>query len=138
MTMCVREELEMTAEGAGLSREFRYLVIICLTMFTLATLERAKGTETGTSSDKTRSTFNANCAGCHGTDGTATALGKRLLAPDLSSKEVQAQSSAILARTISGGKNNMPPFGDRLDSEQIQKLVGYVHRLGAKAAASTK
>lgn len=136
--MCGRGELEMKAEGVGLSKWLRYLMIICLTVFSLATLVRAKGAETGTRSDKTRSTFNANCAACHGTDGTGTALGKHLQAPDLSSKEVQAQSSAILARIISGGKNNMPPFGDRLDSEQIQKLVGYLHRLGAKAAASTK
>jgi cytochrome c6 len=73
---------------------------------------------------------------CHGEDGTGTPLGKRLQAPDLTSKEVQSQPSAALASTIRGGKNNMPPFGDRLNSEEIESLVAYVRRLGAKPTAT--
>jgi len=32
---------------------------------------------------------------------------------------------------ISEGKNNMPAFGNRLDKDQIQKLVDYIHTLHA-------
>ena len=76
---------------------------------------------------------------CHGTDGAGTPLGKRLQAPDLSSKEVQSHSSTSFVHTISEGKKtNMPPFADRLSAQQIQAWADYVHRLGKKVGAQSK
>jgi mono/diheme cytochrome c family protein len=72
------------------------------------------------------STYKANCAICHGEDGSGTALGNRLHVKDLRAREVQDKSTKALAQIISAGKGSMPAFGTRLDSEQIQKLVEYV------------
>jgi len=120
-----------------LSRSYRRLRILLALLFSLATLGRLACAETGTS-QKAASTFEDHCVSCHGSDGAGTPLGKRLQAPDLSSKEVQSQSSASLAHTISAGKNNMPPFTDRLSAQQIQAWADYVHRLGKKAGAKAK
>ena len=71
-------------------------------------------------------TFKANCAICHAEDFAGTALGNRLHVKDLRTQEVQERSPKELAQTIKVGKDNMPAFGDRLDSDQIQRLVEYI------------
>jgi cytochrome c6 len=119
------------------SRSYRCSRILLVLLVSLATLGRLASAETG-NSQTAANTFEDHCVSCHGSDGTGTPLGKRLQAPDLSSQEVQSQSSANLARTISEGKNNMPPFADRLTAQQIQALADYVHRLGKKAGAKAK
>jgi cytochrome c6 len=120
-----------------LSRSYHCPRILLVLLVSLATLGRLACAETG-NSQKAANTFADHCVSCHGSDGAGTPLGKRLQAPDLSLKEVQSQSSANLARTISEGKNNMPPFADRLTAQQIQALADYVHRLGNKAGAKAK
>jgi cytochrome c6 len=127
----------MSSENLHLSRSYRGSRILLALLFSLATLGQVASAATGTS-QKAASTFEDHCVSCHGSDGAGTPLGKRLQAPDLSSKEVQSQSSASLARAISEGKNNMPPFADRLSAQQIQALADYVHRLGKKAGAKAK
>jgi mono/diheme cytochrome c family protein len=77
-------------------------------------------------------TYKANCAICHGDDGSGTALGNRLHVKDLRAREVQEKSTKALAQIIGAGKGSMPAFGTRLDSEQIQKLVEYVRHNKAK------
>lgn len=84
------------------------------------------------SSETTTSIFKEKCAPCHGEDGAGTTLGNRLHVKDLRSEEVQAQSSKVLADTVSAGKGLMPAFGTRLDSEQIQKLIEYVRHIPRK------
>ena len=69
--------------------------------------------------------FKSNCVVCHGADGTGTATGKALKAPDLNS-EVQKLTDAQIATQISDGKNNMPPFKSTLTKEQIQSLTAYI------------
>ena len=78
--------------------------------------------------DTSASTYKANCVICHGEDGSGTPLGIRLKAKDLRSKEVQDKPSKELAETIHTGKGNMPAFGTRLSSDQIDKLVEYVRQ----------
>jgi mono/diheme cytochrome c family protein len=84
--------------------------------------QSSSGAETGAS------LYTANCTICHGEDGSGTPFGVRLHVKDLNTKEVQEKSSAELAQGIRTGKDNMPPFGKRLDDEQIQKLVDYLKR----------
>jgi len=72
------------------------------------------------------SIFKERCAICHAEDGSGTALGSRLHVRDLRAKEVQEKSTSELAQTIGAGKDNMPAFKDKLDDEQIQKLVEYI------------
>lgn len=75
------------------------------------------------------SLFKTNCALCHGDDGAGTELGKRFKVKDLRSKKTQDKSSADLAQIVHDGKDNMPPFGKRLDDTQIQSLIGYIRHL---------
>lgn len=80
-------------------------------------------------------TFKSKCAACHGQDGSGSALGKRLHAPDLRSKDVQSQTTDALVQVVTKGKENMPAFGNRLDSDQINKLVAYIRTFHADAAS---
>jgi mono/diheme cytochrome c family protein len=79
-----------------------------------------------------RSLFNSTCASCHGQNGTPTAVGKSLNAPDLSSKAVQTQTDAELQQIIANGKGNMPPFNGRLSDAQINSLVAYIRTLSGQ------
>lgn len=74
------------------------------------------------------STYKTNCVICHAEDGSGTPLGIRLKAKDLRSKEVQDKPSEELVQTIRAGKGNMPAFGTRMDSDQIDKLIAYVRQ----------
>jgi mono/diheme cytochrome c family protein len=73
--------------------------------------------------------FTSKCALCHGADGHGSDMGKSLNVKDLTSKEVQSQSDDELARVISSGKNNMPPFKDSLKKEEITGVVQYLRTL---------
>ena len=76
--------------------------------------------------------FNRNCATCHSQNGTPTAVGKSLNAPDLGSAPVQNQTNAQLEQVISNGKGNMPAFKDKLPPAEIDSLVAYVHTLAKR------
>jgi len=71
--------------------------------------------------------FKANCVVCHGADGTGTATGKALKAPDLNSDAVRKLTEAEIVKQISDGKNNMPPFKNTLSKDQMAALAAYVH-----------
>jgi cytochrome c6 len=79
-----------------------------------------------------RSLFNSTCASCHGQNGTPTAVGKSLNAPDLGSKAVRTRTDAELQQIIANGKNNMPPFNGRLSDAQINSLVAYLRILSGQ------
>ena len=112
----------------------RNLMMVVLGIFVFLTAGRVAHSQTAASTDAA-STFKSKCAVCHGADGAGTALGTRLKAPDLRSKEVQDKTPAALTQVITAGKNNMPAFGNRLDKDQIQKLVEYIHTLHADPPA---
>src|SRR5207302_9297500 len=76
--------------------------------------------------------FKGNCATCHSQNGTPTAVGKSLNAPDLGSAPVQSQTKAQLQQIISNGKGNMPAFKDKLSEAEIDSLVAYVHTLSKR------
>jgi mono/diheme cytochrome c family protein len=72
--------------------------------------------------------FKSKCAGCHGADGTGSAMGKKMGAHDFTSAEVQKMSDAELADIITNGKNKMPKYGS-LKPEEVKGLVAYVRTL---------
>ena len=73
--------------------------------------------------------FKAKCAGCHGADGTGSAMGKKMGAHDFTSADVQKMSDAELTDIITNGKNkNMPKYGS-LKPEDIKGLVAYIRTL---------
>jgi mono/diheme cytochrome c family protein len=78
-------------------------------------------------------TWNANCASCHGKDGSgSTMMGKKLGVKDYRDAKVQAAfSDAEAARAIkegvkTSGKETMKPFGSKLSDADIKALVAYV------------
>jgi mono/diheme cytochrome c family protein len=77
--------------------------------------------------------FKTNCVLCHSANGSGdTTAGKALKAKDLRSSEVQKETSAALIEVISKGKEKMPAFADKLQPEDIKKLVAYVRELAKK------
>jgi cytochrome c6 len=99
----------------------------------LALFISLQGTVLAASQDQTGQTlFNRNCATCHSQNGTPTAVGKSLNAPDLASAPVQNQTNAQLQQIIGNGKGNMPAFKDKLSQTEIDSLVAYVHTLSKR------
>ena len=72
--------------------------------------------------------YKSKCAGCHGADGTGSAMGKKMGAHDFTSDEVQKTSDADLASVITNGRNKMPKYGS-LKPEEIKGLVAYIRAL---------
>jgi mono/diheme cytochrome c family protein len=78
-------------------------------------------------------TFQTNCVLCHGANGRGdTTVGKALKAKDLRSPEVQKQTNAALIEVISKGKGKMPAFADKIEADDLKKLVAYVRKLPQK------
>ena len=78
-------------------------------------------------------TWNANCASCHGKDGTGnTAMGKRLNTKDHRDPKVQAAFSdgeaerAIKEGVKTNGKETMKPFGGKLSDADVKALVAHI------------
>jgi mono/diheme cytochrome c family protein len=106
----------------------RRIAIAALMVFTLRDLGTVAESQAISSADSTMSLFKSNCAVCHAPDGSGTALGKRLHTPDLRSQEIRQLPAETLVKTISAGKNSMPPFADKLTSDEILKLVDYIRQ----------
>ena len=69
--------------------------------------------------------FKQYCAKCHGDDGKAdTMRGRHLKARNFTDAEWQSgESNADLIKSVTEGKEDMPPFGKKLTPEQIESLV---------------
>jgi mono/diheme cytochrome c family protein len=72
--------------------------------------------------------FKSKCAGCHGADGTGSAMGKKMGAHDFTTADVQGMSDAQLTDIITNGKNKMPKYSS-LKPEDIKGLVAYIRTL---------
>jgi cytochrome c6 len=82
--------------------------------------------------DDAASLYKAKCAGCHGADGSGSAMGKKLGAHDFHSAEVQKMSDDELKTAIAEGKGKMPGYKRSLSEQQIKDLVAYVRSLMKK------
>ncbi len=69
--------------------------------------------------------FEKYCSKCHGDDGKAdTMKGRHLKARNFTDAEWQAgESDGELIKSVTEGKEDMPPFGKKLTPEQIEGLV---------------
>ena len=81
-------------------------------------------------------TWNANCASCHGKDGSgATMMGKKLNIKDYRDAKVQAAFTdaeaerAIKEGVKTSGKETMKPFGSKLSDADAKALVAYIRSL---------
>src|ERR1700684_4515473 len=75
------------------------------------------------------SLYKSKCAGCHGADGTGSAMGKTMGAHDFTTADVQGMSDAELSTIITNGKNKMPAYGKSLKADDIKGLVAYIRTL---------
>ncbi len=78
-------------------------------------------------------TWAANCASCHGKDGSgSTMMGKKLGVKDLRDAKVQSDlTDETAAKDIKdgvteNGKQTMKAFKDKLSDDEIKALVGYI------------
>jgi cytochrome c6 len=78
--------------------------------------------------DASATLFKSKCAGCHGADGTGSAMGKKMGAHDFTTADVQKMSDAELTDIITNGKNKMPKYGS-LKPEEVKGLVAYIRTL---------
>jgi cytochrome c6 len=70
--------------------------------------------------------YKSKCQSCHGADGKATAIGKKLGARDFQDPEVASMSEDDLAQATSAGKNKMPAYKGKLKPDQIKALAKYI------------
>jgi mono/diheme cytochrome c family protein len=112
----------MTMKSEGYESSCICLLVIIALFFSLYCVSASAAAN----DQSVRSVFSSTCASCHSQNGTPTAVGKSLNAPDLGSADVQSRTNAQLQEIISGGKGNMPPFKGTLSESQISSLVAYV------------
>src|SRR5713226_1307597 len=77
-----------------------------------------------------KTTFDAQCAKCHGKDGRAKSLhAKHVHARDMTDASWQNEvTDERLFNSITKGKGKMPAFGKKLSEDQIDALVRYVRQ----------
>ena len=78
---------------------------------------------------KTVDLYKSKCQGCHGADGKATAIGKKLGAKDFQDPEIAKMSEEELAKVTATGKNKMPAYKGKLTDDQINALAKYIKEL---------
>lgn len=81
---------------------------------------------------QTAALYKSKCAACHGVDGKATAMGKKLNTRDFQDPEVAKMKDAELTEATAKGKGKMPGFAKSLKEDQIKSLVAYVRSLSTK------
>ena len=73
--------------------------------------------------------YKSKCQSCHGADGKATTVGKKLGARDFQDPDVASMSEEDLAKITSAGKNKMPAYKGKLKEHQIQALAKYIKEM---------
>ena len=76
--------------------------------------------------DATSDLYKTKCQGCHGADGHASAIGKKLGARDFNDPDVVKMSEVDLVKITTDGKNKMPAYKGKLTDDQIKALVKYI------------
>jgi Cytochrome C oxidase, cbb3-type, subunit III len=70
------------------------------------------------------STYQKNCAKCHG----KTAEGRHFGGPSLVSEKVSSASPDDLRNIIANGKGRMPKYSGKLSAEEINRLILQIQR----------
>jgi mono/diheme cytochrome c family protein len=70
--------------------------------------------------------YKTKCQGCHGADGHASAIGKKLGAKDLQDPDVKKMTEQDFIDITTNGKNKMPLYKGKLTDAQIKDLAKYM------------
>ena len=81
---------------------WRFVVLAFAILFVTITASAAD--------QKTQDLYKSRCQGCHGVDGKATSVGKKLGAKDFQEPDVANASQADLVKITSEGKGKMPAY----------------------------
>ena len=73
--------------------------------------------------------YKSKCQSCHGPDGKATTIGKKLGARDFQDPDVAKMSEEELAKITTDGKNKMPAYKGKLKDDQIKALAKYIKEM---------
>ena len=73
--------------------------------------------------------YKSKCQSCHGAEGRATNIGKKLGAKDFQDPEVMKMSQAERVEIISDGRNKMFAYKSKLSATEIQALAKYIAML---------
>ena len=90
-----------------------------------------KATATPDELAEAKTTYMQVCANCHqdkGEGGMVKIEGKRLKVPSLLEGHGLEHTDAEFAKQIANGGDGMPAFKDRLNTEQINKMVRFIRR----------
>jgi mono/diheme cytochrome c family protein len=82
--------------------------------------------------DDAAALYKTKCASCHGADGKASAVGKKMGAKDLQDPELKKATEAQWIEITTKGKNKMPAYDKKLTADQIKQLVAYMKELSKK------
>ena len=74
------------------------------------------------------STYQKNCAKCHG----KTAEGRHFGGPSLVSEKVSSASPDDLRNIIANGKGRMPKYSGKLSAEEINRLILQIKEVNIK------
>ncbi|HSA92187.1 MAG TPA: cytochrome c [Terriglobales bacterium] len=82
--------------------------------------------------DDAAALYKSKCASCHGADGKASAIGKKMGAKDLQDPELKKATEAEWIDITTKGKAKMPAYDKKLTADQIKALVAYMKELSKK------
>jgi len=102
------------------TRTSRFATVLFLFLFFFFALSSAYSDEKISNSTLTSdSTYQKNCAKCHG----KTAEGRHFGGPSLVSEKVSSASPDDLRNIIANGKGRMPKYSGKLSADDINRLI---------------
>ena len=126
---------KMPSHAVQLSQDDRWSVILHLRLLQRANISEGQPGSAPTQIEEVADLFRANCAACHGEDGTGNLIRKALpLIPDFTSLAWQtAQTDMALVNQIDyGSMPLMPAFRYKLKPKEILELAVYVRAFAAR------
>ncbi len=110
----------------GFKKRKKILAVLALLMiigaYGIAEISKKKRNQSNTSSTVGKEVYTANCAKCHGDDGTAGLMGST----DLSKSILDLSQTTTI---IEEGKGTMVPYKETLTPEQVKAVAEYVQSL---------
>jgi cytochrome c6 len=94
-----------------------FVAIACLTLFLALPVQAEEGIDGG-------KIFNANCAACHALGSNRVVAAKNLKKETLEKYEMY--SVEAISYQVTKGKNAMPAFAKKLNTDEIQAVAEYV------------
>ena len=106
-------------------RSFVYITIVFLLLFSMCVVYAEAS---GEKSERGETIFLAFCAGCHGFNGKASYKH----APSFSLGERLQKDDRELLQSVLNGKNNMPPWRDKLPVQDLRNAIAYLRLMHAR------